>query len=258
MDLPPMLEWEAPQTRLSPESARFLMRIRSSSGIVHPMASHLVGRGIGRVDEVGRLELAAEETRFVMVERHGRRRAYRVSHTILDGASHTAPATAEVHAADTLSWLGALPAMSAPTTWTGKWTRFTRDWAGPESLGLLFSKPRDLQDIKLGTVADGMTIEGPAEDVLRRLYTESLEAAFRAIGVTDRPVQVAPNPSGRPSPRVLLRPTDGSLWDESSAIALAAGVRIAADMWWPGDPIPDGLSLSAPTVVITIEQQEVT
>lgn len=257
MDLPPMVDYTAPATRLSPESARFVMKIRSPRGIVHPMVNHLAGRGIGRVDAEGRLELVADQTRFIMVERHGQRRDYRVSHTILDGPSPTAPSTAEVHAADTLSWLETLPAPSAPTTWTGAWTRFTRDWAGPEDTAMTFTKPRDLQDIKMVTVADGATIEGPAEETLRRLYSESIDATFRAVGIDDLPVQVNPTPSGRPSPHVLIRPTDGALWEETSTIALAAGVRIAADMWWPGDPIPEGLELTKPTIVITIEQQEV-
>ncbi|HFG8808105.1 TPA: hypothetical protein ACGIY5_001472 [Corynebacterium striatum] len=257
MDLPPMTKYTAPATRLSPESASFTMAIKSPRGVVHPMTNHLAGRGIGRVDAQGRLELVADETRFIMVEKYQRpRRDYRVSHTILDGPSPLAPSTAEVHAADTLNWLTGIPAMSAPTTWTGEWKRFTRDWAGPENVGVQFAKPRDLQDIKMVSVADGATVEGPAEETLRRIYSESVEAAFRAAGIDDAPVKVAPAPTGRTSPHVLIRPTDGNLWEETASIAMAAGVRIAADMWWPGDEVPEGLSLDKPTIVITIEQQQ--
>lgn len=258
-DLPPTMELTAPETRLAPQSLQVKIAARSRAGVTNPVVDELIAADLGRVDTQGQLIPANNKTRFIVVERPGvPRRAYTVTHAVAEGIG-VAPAVLTIHGTDMLRLLSGIPAMSAPTTWTGEWTTFTRDWAGPENQGITFSTPRDLAGMKLVTVADGATIEGPAEDTIRRLVTESLTAAFRVAGVTDHPIQVVPTPTGVPSPRVLIRPTDKPLWEEIAPIALASGVRITATMWWPGDPVPTGLTLTQPTVIVRVEQvQEVT
>ena len=145
--------------------------------------------------------------------------------------------------------------MSAPITWQTSFRRFERDWVGPENTKVTFSRPRELAGMKMVTVADGATLDGPAEATIRRLIAESLAAAVRVAGITkDLPIQVATTPAGRPSPRILLRPTDGPLLEEIAQPAAAAGVIITARMWWPGDTPIVGLTLALPTVVVMVEQ----
>ena len=69
------------------------------------------------------------------------------------------------------------------------------------------------------------------------------------------PIVVDTRASNRPSPEVLIRPTDKSIWQEIQAVALAAGVSVTVDLWWPGDEQPQGERLSLPTAVVRVEQK---
>lgn len=259
MDLPPVMEMRMPEATNDPASGMVKLRVQSASGIVHPVIHQLIADGLGKTDDVGRLVPLSEATRFIAIERAGSRRVFRVEFAVAEGGAG-APSVLAVHGTDMLKTLARFPAMSGPTTWTGKWTRFTRDWAGPENIGVQFEKPRDLQDIKMVTVADGATEQGPAEQLMRKIISDSLAATWRAIGrkdlLADPPVQVDPNPSGRKSKNILIRPTDRSIWEELAPLAAAAGVSISAAMWWPTDAPVSGLNLKSPTIVIKVEQRE--
>lgn len=259
MDLPAVMEMRMPEATNDPASGMVKLRVQSASGIVHPVIHQLIADGLGKTDDVGRLVPLSEATRFIAIERAGIRSVFRVEFAVAEGGAG-APSTLEVHGTDMLKTLARFPAMSGPTTWTGKWSKFTRDWAGPENVGVKFEKPRDLQDIKLATVADGATEQGPAEQLMRKIISDSLAAAWRAIGqqelLVDPPVQVDPNPSGRKSQNILISPTDRSIWEELAPLAAAAGVGISAAMWWPTDPPVKGLQLKQPTIVVKVEQRE--
>lgn len=256
-DTPPMTNLQAPQFRNAPGSMRATFITQSPRGIVHPIVDELIGEGLGQIDAEGALQLSSNNTRFLAIERQGEaRRVYRISHAVVSGLGD-APSILEVHGSGLLTMLSLFSAMSAPTTWGEEWTTFTRDWVGPEGQEITFEHPRDLMGMKMVTVADGATIEGPAEATIRRLISESLEASFRVAGVADDPpVVVSPTGSGAPSPHVLIRPTDQILWEEVAPVAAAAGVVISASMWWPGDAPVDGLNLDKPTVVIDVQQSE--
>lgn len=258
-DLPAVINLEAPETRNAPESFRGTFLVRTPEGDVDPVLDNLFAKGISdvSVDAEGRLELQLNSSRFVCVQRAGGLLAYRVSHVVVSG-SMEAPEQIEVHGADMLSELNRHVAWSSPARSLGKFYRFTRDWAGPENVGVTFSKPRELQDIKLVTVADGVTLSGSAESTLRRLIKTSLETSWYRTGdsriVANPPIVVDPNGSGLGSPEILIRPTDGKLLDTVVPVAQSAGVRVSARMWLPGDdPVP-GLSLSSPKVVISVRQ----
>lgn len=256
-DTPPMTNLQAPQFRNAPGSMRATFITQSSRGIVHPIVDELIGEGLGQIDAEGALQLSSSNTRFLAIERQGEaRRVYRISHAVVSGLGD-APSILEVHGSGLLTMLSLFSAMSAPTTWGEEWTTFTRDWVGPEGQEITFEHPRDLMGMKMVTVADGATIEGPAETTIRRLISESLEASFRVAGVADDPpIVVNPTGSGAPSPHVLIRPTDQILWEEVAPVAAAAGVVISASMWWPGDTPVVGLNLDKPTVVIDVQQSE--
>lgn len=255
MDLPPVVSMVAPETRNDPGSLELTVLCRSSRGIIHPAVTELIAKQLGVLSPEGKLVPVADRTRFVAIERAGvPRRVYWVTHTVARGDAD-APATLTIHGVGLTKLLSRFPAISAPTTWQQSFKRFERDWVGPENTKATFSQPRELAGMKLVTVADGATLDGPAETTIRQLVTESLAAAFRVAGITkDLPIQVATTPTGRPSPRILLRPTDGPLLEEIAQPAAAAGVIITTQMWWPGDPPVTGLALSLPTVVVAVEQ----
>lgn len=258
MDCPPVVSLNAPRTRNVPTSFRAEMTVQSQDGVVHPIVDELVAEDLANVDAFGQLIPVVNQTRFVAVQRHGTApRVYKVSHALSGGRS-AGPSTLEVHGTDMLAQVNNYPAWSAPTTVSGEFTRFTRDWAGPENVGVMFEQPRDLQDVKMVTVADGATLSGPAESVIRGVLTTSLETSWVATGrqeiIDNPPVVVDQAPSGLYSPELWIRPTDRPLLDEVSSLALAAGVTVDACMWFPGGEPVEGHSLTEPTIVVTVEQ----
>ena len=260
MDCPPVVSLTAPETRNVPASLRVEFAVRSADDVVHPVVNELVAEDLADVDVYGRLVPVVNETRFIAVQREGQPpRTYRVTHTVVSGGP-SGPALLEVHGTDMLAELNRHVAWSAPTTVSGEFIRFERDWAGPEDVGVTFDKPRDLQDVKFVTVADGVTLSGPAEETIKSLLTTSLETGWRATGrqeiIGNPPVVVDQASSGIPSPTLHVRPTDRPLLDTIASLALSAGVTLRVRMWFPGDAAVDGHFLTSPTVVVRVEQTQ--
>ena len=264
MVLPPLLSMDAPETTNVPVSFRATVVVRTPGGEIDPLVEELFANGISsaRADSEGRMELSLRATRFVVVARPGILRAYRITHVVVSGDGNVPPGQMEIHGTDMLMELNRHIAWTAPTTVSGKYTRFTRDWNGPENVGLLFARPRELQDVKMVTTADGVTLgDGKgAEETIRYAIARSLETGWKAAGVpeviADPPIVVDPNGSGLRSPEVLVRMTDEKLLDTLAPVAARAGVRISARLWLPGDPAVKGLALSAPKIVVRVEQMQ--
>lgn len=264
MVLPPLLSMDAPETTNVPVSFRATVVVRTPGGEIDPLVEELFANGISsaRADNEGRMELSLRATRFVVVARPGILRAYRITHVVVSGDGNVPPGQMEIHGTDMLMELNRHIAWTAPTTVSGKYTRFTRDWNGPENIGMLFTRPRELQDVKMVTTADGVTLgDGKgAEETIRYAITRSLETGWKAAGVpeviADPPIVVDPNGSGLRSPEVLVRMTDEKLLDTLAPVAARAGVRISARLWLPGAPAVKGLTLSGPKIVVRVEQMQ--
>lgn len=254
--LPQLSEMSWPRTRGVIESVSLKLRARTESGRPHAVIDELIAQGLGKLDSVGRLEPLSGPARLLVLERAGLpRRFARVTHAVAEGDAHS-PHTLTVHGVGGLGFLDMLPCPSNPMSWTGEFTRFDRDWVGDESATSLFASPRDLASCTMITVADGATVEGPADVVIHRLVDESLQAVNRIAGITTDPPYVAVlNSTGYESPRLILRPTDQTIWQEVGEAALSAGVELTATLWWPGDPQPTGHTLTSPTIVFTVSQE---
>lgn len=259
MDCPPMVVGSAPKTRNIPTSARFQFVTKGQDGLEHPLIPALLGdTATGQwfaADDEGRVvKTALESTRFLIVERpDAPRQAYRFTHATASSGIDS-PGLVEAHGFDMLKMLNLIPAFSAPATISGVWTEFTRDWAGPEGQAITFKKPRFLQDMKMMTVADGGTVEGAAETVIRRVVTESVDATMTAINQDDPPIVVDQSGTGLDSPHILIRPTDGPLLDEITPHANDSGVHVDAYLWLPGDAAVNGRTFTKPTIVVTVKQ----
>ena len=264
MVLPPLLSMDAPETTNVPVSFRGTVVVRTPTGEIDPLVDELFADGVSgtRADSEGRLRLALKATRFIVVARPGILRAYRITHVVVSGDGDVPPGQMEIHGTDMLMELNRHIAWTAPTTVSGKFTRFTRDWSGPENVGVMFSRPRDLQDVKMITTADGVTLgeDQGAEETIRYAIARSLETGWKASGmpevVADPPIVVDPSGSGLHSPEVLVRMTDEKLLDTVAPLAATAGVRISARLWLPGEPEVEGLELSAPKIVVRVEQMQ--
>lgn len=264
MVLPPLLSMDAPETTNVPVSFKATVVVRTPTGEIDPLVDELFADGVSaaQADSEGRLRLALKATRFIVVARPGILRAYRITHVVVSGDGNVPPGQMEIHGTDMLMELNRHIAWTAPTTVTGKFTRFTRDWEGPEHVGVMFSRPRDLQDVKMITTADGVTLgDGKgAEETIRYAIARSLETGWKASGlpevVADPPIVVDPEGSGLRSPEVLVRMTDDKLLDTVAPAAARAGVRISARLWLPGDPAVKGLVLNAPKIVVRVEQMQ--
>lgn len=252
-DLPRLVSMDAPVRRGDASEGEVTMLVRTPSGHPHQVVDELIADGLGRVDAQGALVPNSEPSRWIVVERPGGRegrRAYRVTHADVEGGT-AGPSTLTAHLVDLLDKLNDFPAWSYPTSITGTWHRLDQDYA------TMFVHERDMSELQMAAAADGFVLSGPADQVIHRLISESLEASYRLAGITDDPPVVV-TPLGTPAgPPLLLRPSDDPLWETVASPALTAGVQVSADLWWPGDdPVP-GHTLTLPTVVVTVAMTEV-
>lgn len=256
-DCPAPIDINAPETRGAPVSGDAQFEISDEKGLLHPIVDELVSDSWGRADAEGHLIPSMGPTRYLVVERGSRRWTYRVTHSKLSALDGDRPAALGVYGEDLLSKLNRIPMFSAPTTITGEFTRFDRDWVGDQSTAKLFSQPRDLQDLKMLTVADGATLDGPAEQVIRDAIAGSVAAAFKAVG-KPQTILVSTASSGISSPYLALTMNDSYLWDGLGALALQANVQVDVFLWLPGDGPVDGVpeleGLTQPRTIVTVKQ----
>lgn len=155
----------------------------------------------------------------------------------------------EIQAADMLTLIDGIPLWSYPRSLRGQWAEIDRDYAAG------WKEKRQIQNVHFAAQADGFVLSGDAEPTIRRAIVESLDATWKAIGRSDDPpVVVSSKESGNPSPKVMIRPDDGFLWQTLAPIAAMAGTTISATMWWPGDPKVPGHDLTKPTIVVEVDQ----
>lgn len=263
-DLPPLISLTAPETRNAPVSLQAQCVATDLDGHPNVLFEDLFPKHLDgiEVDKQGKTVAALDAARFVLVERAGWRRAYRVTHVVLSGGVRS-PYTVELHGTDMLSELNRHVAWSAPGRRLGRFREFTRDWAGNSTTGRTFSKPRMLQDIKLVTVADGVTLGGSPEDTaestIREVIDLSLKTSWLRTGVQaivdNPPIVVSSEKSGRKSPSVLVRMADEKLLETVGPIADKAGVTIQVNLWLPGDkPVPGRSRSDVPVMVVTVKQ----
>lgn len=259
-DLPQVSDLRWPKTRGSIESVSMRLRVRTPSGRLHAVVRELVAENLGKVDTLGRLIPVTGSARFVRQEPKGQEPwTMRVTHVEVEGDA-LLPHTMTIHGVTMEAYLDLLPCPSNPLTWTGGFTRFTRDWVGEADAQNLFRQPRDLASCTMIAVADGASVDGDSDQVIHRLIDESIEAVHRVADpeiLANGPVYVAVMAERKADPyRMILRPTDQSLWKEIGDAALAYGVGVRADLWLPGSPQPfdDGL-LTAPTIIFTVRQE---
>lgn len=254
-DMPPATAMNAPATRLEPGSFTMTVPLVGKNGTTHRVADELIADGIS-TDSTGALVPDLRSTRFIAFEREGEtrdsRRTFKVGFPKSDGSTRFGPETMTLDGMSELDLLGGLIAPSDPDTWDNVWILSDRDWAGP------WSKERWISDIKTAAVATGFTLAGPAESTIRELISRSLAACYRIDGITSvelHPIRVSPLGTGLASPNVVLRPSDDTILNTVVNHAAAAGVRISAHMWMPGDTWQHGIpNLSLPTVVVFVEQ----
>lgn len=250
MDLPPVIEMTCPAASNAKASAKIIISTRVNGGHISPIVDELIAENLTDTDSEGRLLVAFQKNRFIIIERNGfRRRCIRITHAIARGQEM--PTTIEVHGVDEMDVWESIPCPSAPSYWTATRKMIDRDWAQK------WSKPYQMAEIKLAAVADGFTVSGPAESTIRKLVVDSLAAFWRVTGITDEPVVVDLEPMrGRESPHVLIRPEDGSLLDTVKDAAKNAGVLLSCHLWWPGDITPVGHpDLAQPCYVLGVKQR---
>ncbi|CAB0972558.1 hypothetical protein FRC0485_01473 [Corynebacterium diphtheriae] len=250
------VEYAAPATRGAPVSGRALFSVLTDDDELHPLADELIA-DFGKTKN-GALVPSTGATRYLVFEfAGGVRRFYRITHSFARGAG-ASPSLVEAHGSDGLTMLNRLIAFSSPPRVGNEFREFTRDWVGDQREGKLYEKPRQLADWKMSTVADGATLSGPAVEVLSQLIKTSIEVGFKVWGKAQT-WHVSNRKTGITSPYIAYTADDTYLWDSIGATALQAGVAVDMRLWWPGDPQPEGLSLSTAAFVLDVVQaQEVT
>lgn len=257
LDFPPLISMEWPDARGAIDSVKFSFRARTPSGRMHAAVNELVAHNLGKVDSAGQLVPISGPARLATLQRSGgQRRDMLITHVQADGDAQ-APHTLTVFGVSVEGYLDLLPCPSNPLSWEGNFTRFQRDWVGPEDTMATFRTPRDLANMNMLTVSDGASVQGKSDEVVYRLIKESLDAVHRMAGIVENPPYVAVlDPPRGYQERMIHQPTDQTIWQEIGDRALAAGVSIRAGIWWPGDPQPgEGMTLTLPTLVFRVRQE---
>lgn len=227
-------------------------------GLPHPVVGHLIGEGLGEVDSEGALVPVTAGARFLVVERGGGTRvAGRIGFTKASGDGDT-PSVIEIAGMSLLGELTLIPSPTAPKSWReATWRTFDRVWGDGADAGIVLTKPRQLAGVTLGKHADLYTAKSnTAEVVVRALIDEAIESAYTLAGLPKEqyPLRVSARTTGKDSPKILAKPTDASLLATVADVASAAGVTITGEVWFPGEPQPEGLSLTLPTIVFHVLQ----
>lgn len=217
----------------------------------HPSIEHVLAERLLDVDAGGELVMATRRWRWLLIQWPEERHAYRVIVPKGDNAAGEHPLTVELRAVDCMDYaLGGFPCVSVPGSWDGQWREFPRDEA------TVFKTARRMAPILLGERADGFTVHGPAVPTIRNLIDRSLQACFHTAGINSNPPVVVSTAGGDGGGDVFITPQDGPLLDELKPVVQAAGVRLGAELWLPGDaPVP-GHQLTLPTVVVTVTATE--
>lgn len=203
-------------------------------GRVSVVADELIAPDLGTIDEQGYFDAANVENRNIIVARAGERGRQAFFIPFNDAEGQRAPERVGVEASGLLSLLDAHPCPSIPESWRGGWDLKQADAGGS------YATPRMYSLVEFSTRADGYTVTGPAELVIRRVIQDSLDAVQAHMRVLEpdwaRPHMVVDfAPTGRVSPEAYIRVQDDYVLPTVEETARNAGVNITADLWWPGD-----------------------
>lgn len=203
-------------------------------GQVSVVSDELIAPNLGVFDKQGYFDAANVHARNLIVQRPGKhgRQAYFIPYVDASGAS--SPEAIHAEGAGLLSLLAAHPCPSIPESWRGGWSIENEDAGG------LYGYPRIYSLVEFATRADGYTMSGPAERVIRNCIQDSLDAVRSHMAKTDsdweRPHLVVDySETGRFSPKAYIRVQDDHILQTVEETARNAGVNISADLWWPGD-----------------------
>ncbi|APT85315.1 hypothetical protein [Corynebacterium aquilae] len=230
--LPPPISVKAEKTRhgIGTLEATFPARGRiapTSAGVME-----LISSTFGNLDEEGRVPIEKAPARLLVIERARTRYAFIINRIEADTGLE-APTTITVKGLDLADYLAAWPAASVPVSWLAN-TLESRDGdAAGKWGGVRF----DMAAIELATTADGYTMTGPAQRVIRKLIQDSLDAVNGRFGWLENPHMVVDmTPTQEEGPETFIRVDDSNLWETIAEPAANAGVTVTVSLWLPGDP----------------------
>lgn len=199
-------------------------------GQVNRAINRLVSEDVGKVGPDGALVPQKVRQHLIVVCRKGLRNGYL---TVSPGApahAYKLPETLRIPALSLLDSLAMWPCPSVPSTWEPNFKVWDGDAGGD------YDTPREYAPVEFATKADGYTMHGPAEKVIRDTVQDSLDAVNHLMGWDGDPHMVVDygSPSSD-SPRALLSISDKPVLDTIQRTASLAGVNVTVDLWWPGD-----------------------
>lgn len=224
IELPAPISVQAPEQRLAASSVESTFAIDATSEVVRELAADF-----GTQDDEGRLIPADGPVRLLCFIRKGERRAYFITHVVLEGA--LTPSTMKINGTDLVEMLSYWPCPSTPIKWTQ--TRF-ENWTTDAS-GVIYKQTRQLAQVPFATALYGHSLEGPAVSVIRKIIQDSIDAVNELFG-WNTPHAVVDYSATNLGPEVLVKTADDFIWDTIAEPARTAGISIEVNLWWPGDP----------------------
>lgn len=238
----------APQADGEISSLKMSIPVRNFHGH-HPVVDELIADNLGQQDEEGRLSIVKRSTRMIYIEdADGMRFCYRITHCVASGG-HDYPTQLEINGVDTVAVLSRLPAFSVRLSIKGEWKTLENDY------GAKFKKNRDIQTFQVAKVADGFTKKGKADETIHLVIEQSLEALYKAFGITDeneKPYSVELEHSGIESPNVLIVLNDDDILSTVKKTAESAGVGIRSSFIFPYE---EGTTITKPQIKFIVSQR---
>lgn len=236
----PVVDKSAKETLVAAASGELTIPVRGRMGQMHEAVRHLLVDNVGEIRPDGTLAPVTDETWIIVVCTEGERSAFIASHPRAPLHPINPPDVLHIPVAYLSSLLEFWPAPSVPQVWTptyvandGKEYPAFEEWT--EDAGGAYETPRTYAPVQFATVADGHTMDGPAEYVIRTLIQDSLDAVNNLKEWADDPHMVVDFADPRPSERVVFRVEDRSVMDTIAQTATQAGVHLSVVLWWPGD-----------------------
>lgn len=232
-EFPPETEMSASHKQMEPGELSLTVPAMTSTGEPSLILDYLVDEGFGVQDAQSKLATTGRKSWFVMVQRPGGEDARYVYQVVFPNVAFEGyqPTLLRIEATHVLTMLKDWPAPSVPSQWGHT---PIKSWS--EDLGGKYDKPYRYAPIEVATVANGYTKHGPAEQVIRDVINDSLNAGYRVHPEwKTRHMVVSSKKSGLASPTVNIRLEDKSIWETVEQPARLANVDVDVRLWWPGD-----------------------
>lgn len=242
-EIPNVVDLEAPRSKNAVTDFRCTFPALDKDGQPYEVMDILVDQGFGSQDETSKLAITSDRTWYIMCQFPGGEEARHVYQIVYPRVAFSGFETGlmTIEAQEVLCVLAQWPCPSVPAIWGHE---PVRDWW--QDAGGKYDKAYRYAPIEMATVANGYTTRGEGVKAIQSVIQDSIDAGYKVLPEFKIPHLVVDQTYTGPSPTVLIRREDKTLWETIEQPAKLSNVQVRVDLWWPGDkPVPVKYSMPA-------------